>query len=55
MLIKSDCDSRGRSIEFVDIKSDDRRVGHVHNVTNQDLPESQEVNGMMVGFMNRNL
>lgn len=55
LLIKSDCDSRGRSIEFVDIKSDDRRVGHVHNVTNQDLPESQEVNGMMIGFMNRNL
>lgn len=55
LLIKSDCDSRGRGIEFVDIKSNDRRVSHVHNVTNQDLPESQEVNGMMVDFMNRNL
>ena len=50
-LIKSDCDSLGRKIEFMDIDSRDRKVGHVHNVINQDLPESQEVNGRMIAFM----
>ena len=55
LLIKSDCDSLGRSIDFIDIEAQHRRVGHVHNVTNQDLPESREVNARMLGFMDRNL
>lgn len=55
MLIKSDCDSLGRKIDLIDIESEDRRVGHVHNVTNQDLPESVEVNSRMIEFMNRHL
>lgn len=52
-LIKSDCDALGRAIEFLDIASDDKRVGHVHNVTNQDLPQSREVNDRMIDFMNK--
>lgn len=55
LLIKSDCDSLGRKIEFIDVESQDRRVGHVHNVTNLDLPESKDVNSRMIGFMNHNL
>lgn len=55
LLIKSDCDSLGRKIEFIDVESQDRRVGHVHNVTNLDLPESKDVNSRMIGFMNQNL
>lgn len=55
LLIKSDCDSLGRKIEFIDIDSQDRRVGHVHNVTSLDLPESREVNTRMLGFMIGNL
>lgn len=55
LLIKSDCDSLGRKIEFIDVESPDRRVGHVHNVTNLDLPESKDVNSRMIGFMNHNL
>ena len=55
MLIMSDCDSLGRKVDFIDIESEDRRVGHVHNVTSLDLPESKEVNTRMLEFMNRNL
>lgn len=51
LLIKSDCDSLGRKINFIDIQTDDRKVGHVHNVTNQELPQSKEVNAKMVEFM----
>lgn len=51
LLIKSDCDSLGRAIEFVDIESNDSRVRHVHNVTSYDLPESKTVNDRMTAFM----
>lgn len=51
LLIKADCDSLARPLEFVDIESDDRKVAHVHNVTAPGLPESQEVNSRMVAFM----
>ena len=51
LLIKSDCDSLGRKIEFLDIQSNDRRVGHVHNVSSYNLPESKTVNDRMVAFM----
>ena len=53
LLIKADCDSLGRALDFVDIQSDDKKVSHVHNVTDQSLPESREVNGRMVAFMDR--
>ena len=52
LLIKADCDSLTRPLEFVDIESDNKEVGHVHNVTNPALPESREVNARMVSFMN---
>ncbi len=55
LLIKSDCDSLGRTLDFLDIQADDRNVGHVHNVTAPDLPESREVNGRMIAFMNQHL
>lgn len=53
LLIKADCDSLGRTLDFVDIASDDKKVGHVHNVTDQSLPQSQEVNARMTAFMDR--
>ncbi len=57
LLIKSDCDSLGRTVDFIDIdiESEDRRVGHVHNVINKDLQESKEVNTRMLEFMNKGL
>lgn len=55
LLIKSDCEALGRELDFLDIETDDKKVGHVHNVTNQDLPESRTVNGKMLEFMDRNL
>ena len=53
LLLKADCDSLGREIDFVDIASEDRKVGHVHNVTNLSLPESQTVNARMLEFLDR--
>lgn len=55
LLLKQDCDSLGRKFEFLDIPSDDKNAGHVHNVINQDLPESKTVNNRMLEFMNDNL
>ena len=55
LVLKEDCDSLGREVEFVDIRSNDRKVGHVHNVTDQALPQSKEVSSRMVSFMDRNL
>ena len=53
LLIKADRDSLALPLDFVDIESDDKKVGHVHNVTKPDLPESQTVNAAMTAFMNR--
>ena len=54
LALKADCDSLGKAITFVDIASRDKKVGHIHNVTNIDLPESREVNGAMMAFMKGN-
>ena len=51
LLLKADCDSLARPLVFVDIPSNDKKVGHVHNVTNPDLPESRGVNARMARFM----
>ena len=55
LLIKADCDSLSHPLTFVDIASDDKKVGHVHNVTDPTMPESQDVNARMVAFLNENL
>lgn len=52
LLIKADRDSLSCPLEFVDIPSKDKKVGHVHNVVKTDLPESREVNARMIAFMN---
>lgn len=55
LKLKADCDSLGRALEFVDIQSEDKKVGHVHNVSDPDLPESRTVNARMIKFMDRQL
>ena len=50
--LKADCDALARPLTFVDISSTDKKVGHVHNVTAPDLPESRGVNARMIQFMN---
>ena len=42
-----------RDMEVVDINSDNKAVGHVHNVVNLKLKESQEVNEAMRQFVER--
>ena len=53
LKLKADCESLGRPLVFVDIESDDKKIGHVHNVSYPDLPESQLVNSRMIEFMNQ--
>ena len=52
VLLKADCDSLARPLTFIDVPSTDKKIGHVHNVTAPDLPESQSVNARMIQFMN---
>lgn len=51
LTLKADCDALGRPVDFVDIASNDRAVGHVHNVISPNLPESRQVNERMIAFM----
>ncbi len=51
LRLKSDCESQGRDLVFIVIESSDKKVGHVHNVTNPSLPESRTVNSAMLEFM----
>lgn len=51
LLLVEDCENLNRPVELVDIASEDKAVGHVHNVTDPDLPESREVNARMMAFM----
>jgi len=53
LLIRADRDSLARPVDFVDIASTDKKVGHVHNVLDIDLPASREVNARMVEFMDK--
>ena len=54
LKIREDSEALGRPLDFVDIASTDKKVGHDHNVLDIDLPASQEVNARMVEFMNAN-
>lgn len=54
LALKADCDSLGKAITFIDLPSSDKKVGHIHNVTNLDLPASREVNGAMIEFLKEN-
>ena len=51
LLLKADCDALGRPLVFVDIQATDKKIGHVHNVTDPDLPDSRGVNARMARFM----
>lgn len=49
LRIRVECEANDRALDFVDIQS--KKVGHVHNVTDPDRPESQTVNARMLAFM----
>lgn len=55
LKIREDRDSLGLPVEFVDIQSENKKVGHVHNVTHPGLPESRVVNERMIAFMGKQL
>lgn len=55
LTLKTDCDAAGREIQFVDIESGNMHVGHIHNVSEPFLAESQQLNDMMADFLKQNL
>ena len=52
-LLTKDMEGRKNLFEIVDIDSDDKRVGHVHNVIDVNLPESEQVNDAMRAFIEK--
>ena len=53
-LIAVDCATLPRQMSFVFIETKDKKVGHVHNVSHPEYPESKEVNDAMLEFMREN-
>lgn len=51
LILREDRLEAGLPVEFLDIESEDRKAGHVHNVVDVDLPQSRRVNDAMVAFM----
>lgn len=55
LMLMKDLEDRNHDFEFLDINSDNKHVGHVHNVLNLDIKESKEVNQKMIDFINKHL
>lgn len=51
LYLRDDLEKFGKKHVFVDIGEDDRKVTHVHNVTDPGLPASVRVNRAMIDFM----
>ena len=54
LLLKEDMEKRNHNYELLDIQSDDKNIGHVHNVLIPDHPLSQKVNNAMMDFIMKN-
>ena len=54
LKINADLSKRGDFL-FVDIESDDKNIGHVHNVINIELKESKRVNRLAMEFVSKYL
>lgn len=53
LLINEDMKGRKNIFEFIDIDSDEKGVGHVHNVLGPDREKSILVNNKIIEFMNK--
>ena len=51
LYLRDDLDRLGKKYVFLDIDEEDKRVAHVHNVADPDLPASVRVNRAMMDFM----
>jgi hypothetical protein len=52
MKLKADREALNLPMTFIDIASEDKKIGHVHNVVDPDFEESKKVNRAMVEFLN---
>ena len=53
--LANDMKDKPNPFELLDINSDDKMVGHVHNVLHPELPEGIQVNNAMMAFIEKNL
>ena len=51
LLLKKEMEGRNVPYQFMDIDCDDKRIGHVHNITDPNEKESIEVNQAMCEFI----
>ncbi len=49
--LEKDCEALGIEHAKLFLESEDKKVGHVHNVISLDLPESRQVNQAMLNFL----
>ncbi len=53
VLLEDDCQELGIEYEKVFLETRDKKIAHVHNIIAAELPESRQVNGAMVDFLNK--
>lgn len=53
-MIKNSMQGQGEKFKFVCVDSDNKKVGHVHNVTYPNLEESKMVNEQIIEFIEKN-
>ena len=53
LMVKEDLDKRGVPCQLVDLDTDDKTTGHVHNVLHPFRPYSDQVNRAMVEFLEK--
>ncbi|MBO4541207.1 MAG: alpha/beta hydrolase [Bacilli bacterium] len=51
--LEADCEKLGIEHEKLFLESEDKKVGHVHNVIDVSLPESKQVNQAMLDFLGK--
>lgn len=49
--LEADCQKLGLEHEKLFLESEDKKVGHVHNIIAVELPESKQVNQAMIDFL----
>ena len=51
LLLKQDAEERNLNYEFIDLDSDNKKAGHVHNVIHPENPEGIQINNAMMQFI----
>ena len=55
LVLNEDMKVKNNKYKFIDLDSDDKNVGHVHNVIATQLPESIQINREMMAFIEESI